>query len=295
MITQQRKKLKNASSIQEPITESCDDMRTTIPISYKDIPSMEKPKAIFITGAPGSGKTFLMTQILPADFKYAFYNADLYQEHLLKVNGLLGNKTRENAIRQELKAENPKATEEALDKLTQCRIASIIATSMAISQKCIREDFDEMVSKKLPIVIDRPGDRTSTVTADRKFLEKAGYQVMMIMVYVSPITALQRNQRRDRHVHPPRILESWIGCIKNIATYKKAFGENFFLIHNDSMPFEITASDLESYLPSSQQPIKQIQNLMKKPYGFSSIDTIRQAIRLFLEQKGGKQEAKNKK
>lgn len=278
----------------EPITESCDEMRATIPISYTDIPSVEKPKAIFIAGPPGSGKTFLMNQLLPSKFKYALYNADIYQEHLLKVNGLLGNKERETAIYNELKAENPKATEEVLNKLMQSRIASIIATSMAISQKCIREDFDEMIDKKFPIVIDRPADHSSTVLEDKKRLEKMGYQVMMIMVYVSPLTALKRNKIRDRNVYPARVLDSWIGCMENIATYKKSFKQNFFMIQNDSGPFEINPTDLESYIPYTsqiQKYISLIEPLMKKEIKLSSLDTIRSYIQEFLEQKGGKRKS----
>jgi len=281
----------------QPIKQSCDEMRLKIPISYDDIPSMEKPKAIFIAGAPGSGKTYLMTHLIPNNFKYALYNVDLYQEHLLKTNGLFENKEREKTIRNELQAEHTNITPKELDKLTQSHIASIIATSMAISQKCMREDFNQMLIKKLPIVIDRPGNRASTVREDKKKLEKAGYQTIMIMVYVSPITALQRNQLRERHVHPPRILDAWIGCMNNIATYKTLFGENFFLIQNDSSPFEITAKELESYIPPSQVPdyLKKIKKILKKSLSFTSIDNVYLSVQSFLAiQNGGHRHKRQK-
>ena len=282
----------------EPLKQTCSEMRTAIPISYNNIPFMEKPKAIFMAGAPGSGKTHLINEFIPSSFKYALYNADIYQEHLLKVNGLYGNKEREEAIRNELQAENPKATKEELDKKTQSYIASIIATSMAISQKCMREDFKEMILKKLPIIIDRPGDRSSTIREDKRHLENTGYTTMMIMVYVSPITALKRNQLRERNVHPARLLDAWIGCMKQIATYKKLFGENFFLIQNDSEPFEITAKDLEPYLVPSKIPIyvKEIQKILKKSFSFSPMDEIRPIIQSFMsKQSGGRKRQRTKK
>ena len=296
MITPSRKKIDSNDEIDkfletliqqltiEPITETCGEMRTKIPVSYKEIPSMEKPKAIFIIGPPGSGKTYLLSELFPPNFKYALYNVDIYQEHLLKVNGLFGNKERETAIYNEFKAENSKATEEELQKLTKSRIASIISTSLAISQKCMRQDFDEMISKKLPIIIDRPGDRMSTISDDKKALEKAGYQTMMIFVYVSPITALQRNQQRNRNVHSARLLDSWIRCMKNIATYKKVFGDKFFIIQNDSTPFEINPKDFQSYIPDTlelQKNIKSIKSLMKKPSIFASLKSIRTYIDKF--------------
>lgn len=268
----------------EPIKQTCGEMQKTIPISYEDIPSMEKPKAIFIAGAPGSGKTYLMPHLLPIDFKYALYNVDLYQEHLLKVNGLFDNNEREIAIRKELQTKHPKATPKELDKFTQSHIASIIATSMAISQKCMREDFEQMILKKLPIIIDRPGNRPSTIREDKKRLEKSGYETMMVILYVAPLTALQRNQLRGRHVHPPRLLDAWIESMKNIATYKKLFGENFFLIQNDSTSFEITAKELEVYLDPSQVPIylKEIQKILKKSFSFTPIDNVHSSIQSFI-------------
>lgn len=284
-------------AIDEPIKQSCDNIRTALPISYEDIPSMEKPKAIFIAGAPGSGKTYLMPHLLPTHFKYALYNVDLYQEHLLKVNGLFENNEREIAIRKELQIEHPKATLTELDKLTQSKIASIIATSMAISQKCMREDFEQMILKKLPIVIDRPGNRPSTIREDKKRLEKSGYETIMVIVYVSPLTALQRNQLRGRHVHPPRLLDAWIECMKNIATYKKLFGENFFLVQNDSASFEITAKELESYLTPSHIPkyLKEIEKILKKSFSFTPIDNVHSSVQSFIGNQSGSSDHRDKR
>ncbi len=56
---------------------------------------------------------------------------------------------------------------------------------------------------------------------------------MMLMLYVSPITSLQRNADRDRSLMPSIVLRTWRDVNQNIGTYKQAFGDKFVLINND--------------------------------------------------------------
>ena len=56
---------------------------------------------------------------------------------------------------------------------------------------------------------------------------------MMVMIYVSPITSLQRNAGRDRSLMPSIVLRTWRDVNQNINTYKQAFGDKFVLINND--------------------------------------------------------------
>ncbi len=55
----------------------------------------------------------------------------------------------------------------------------------------------------------------------------------MIMTYVSPITSLERNMKRDRSLLPSIVLRSWRDVNKNIDTYKQAFGGDFTLVNLD--------------------------------------------------------------
>ena len=56
---------------------------------------------------------------------------------------------------------------------------------------------------------------------------------MMVMIYVSPVTSLQRNAGRDRSLMPSIVLRTWRGVNQNINIYKQAFGDKFVLINND--------------------------------------------------------------
>jgi hypothetical protein len=56
---------------------------------------------------------------------------------------------------------------------------------------------------------------------------------MMVMIYVSPVTSLERNANRERSLMPGQVLNTWEKVNSNIKTYEQAFGENFILINND--------------------------------------------------------------
>jgi hypothetical protein len=56
---------------------------------------------------------------------------------------------------------------------------------------------------------------------------------MMVMIWVSPYTSLERNASRDRALAPSIVLKTWAGVNSNIDTYKQAFGDKFVLINND--------------------------------------------------------------
>jgi hypothetical protein len=64
-------------------------------------------------------------------------------------------------------------------------------------------------------------------------LEDLGYKTLMLMIYVSPLVSLERNQQRDRSLMPGIVLRTWKDVNKNIETYKQAFGNNFILLNNN--------------------------------------------------------------
>jgi hypothetical protein len=56
---------------------------------------------------------------------------------------------------------------------------------------------------------------------------------MMVMIYVSPITSLERNANRDRSLMPGIVLRTWRDINQNLDTYEQAFGDNLVVINND--------------------------------------------------------------
>jgi hypothetical protein len=56
---------------------------------------------------------------------------------------------------------------------------------------------------------------------------------MMVMIWVSPITSLERNANRDRSLMPGIVLRTWRDINYNDEIYAKAFGDNLVVINND--------------------------------------------------------------
>ena len=72
---------------------------------------------------------------------------------------------------------------------------------------------------------------TTATTVDRiGGIKESGYDVMMVMIYTNPIVSFLRNFKRERKVPTVGVLSSWNNIYKNIDTYKKMFGNNFFLV-----------------------------------------------------------------
>ncbi|MFN9957820.1 MAG: hypothetical protein ACK55I_32340, partial [bacterium] len=73
-------------------------------------------------------------------------------------------------------------------------------------------------------------DTTATNVERISSIKDGGYNIMMVMVYTNPIVSFLRNFARERKVPTVGVLSSWNNVYKNIDTYKKMFGNNFYLV-----------------------------------------------------------------
>lgn len=73
-------------------------------------------------------------------------------------------------------------------------------------------------------------DTTATNVQRIGGIQDSGYDVMMIMIYTNPIVSFLRNFKRERKVPTVGVLSSWNNIYKNIETYKKMFGDKFYLV-----------------------------------------------------------------
>jgi predicted kinase len=179
--------------------------------------AIDKPKAIFLAGPAGSGKTTTVKNLGLQGF--TTINIDDTYEELLKKSGLGTN----------IKDFNP-------DELSQA------AKMMAQAQKITKEKYAELTQGLKNVIIDGTGAAANPLLKKKKELEDLGYETLMLMVYVSPMVSLERNKNRDRSLPPGIVLKSWRGVNQNIETFKQAFGNNFILINNnpeDSMDFDL--------------------------------------------------------
>ena len=167
-----------------------------------------KPKAIFMAGPAGSGKSFISQKLVPSNFNTI--NVDDTYEELLKSSG----------IGLKLAKMSPDELKKAGELMGQAR-------------KATDTKYKEALKNANNILIDSVGGSSKTLLKKKQELEDLGYSTAMIMAYVSPITSLERNKQRDRSLLPSIVLRSWCDVNKNINVYKQAFGDDFILINND--------------------------------------------------------------
>ena len=241
-----------------------------------------KPKAIFLAGPAGSGKTFTSAQIIPKTL--SVINVDDTYEELLKAAGL-----------------GLKVADFTQDQLSQA------GKLMGQAQKATKEKYAQLSAAKNNIVVDGTGAASKPLLKKKQDLEALGYECMMVMIYVSPLTSLQRNQERGekegRSLMPSIILRTWRDVNKNIDIFKQEFKDNFILINNDpeeatkefspeltrpyfetskakgkpKTPEEIAKSKAEK-----EQINKDIENMVKTLPKFDTLDSAKSKINEFI-------------
>jgi len=167
-----------------------------------------KPKAIFMAGPAGSGKSYISSKLVPSNF--ITINVDDTYEELLKSSG----------IGMKLAQMSPDELKKAGELMGQAR-------------KTTDTKYKDTLKDAKNILIDSVGGSSKTLLKKKQELEDLGYETMMIMTYVSPITSLERNMKRDRSLLPSIVIRSWRDVNKNIDVYKQTFGDNFTLVNLD--------------------------------------------------------------
>jgi predicted kinase len=180
-----------------------------------------KPKAIFMAGPAGSGKSFILKKLVPSNFNVI--NVDDTYEELLKSSG----------IGMKLAQMSPDELKKAGELMGQAR-------------KTTDSKYQDATKNLKNLAIDSVGGSSKTLLKKKSELENLGYDTMMVMTYVSPITSLERNKQRDRSLLPSIVIRSWRDVNKNIDVYKQAFGDSFTIV--DLNPEDANKSFDEDYI-----------------------------------------------
>lgn len=178
------------------------------------IESKNTPQVIFLAGPAGAGKSFI-SKNLPLS-KFNIINSDDTYEELLKASG----------IGMKQKDFNPEELSKA---------ASFSAQAIKIAKEKYQQHKEELND----IIVDGTGAASAPLLKKKEELENLGYETLMLMIYVSPITSLERNVKRERSLLPSIVLKTWINVNKNIETYKQAFGDNLIIVDNDPENAEV--------------------------------------------------------
>jgi len=168
-----------------------------------------KPKAIFLSGPAGSGKTFISKKLIPLD-KFQVINIDDTYEELLKSSSMGMNQNN--------------FSPEELSQATKL---------MNSAKELTKEKYVKALEGLNNVIIDGIGGASKPLLKKKQELEDLGYDTFMLVIWASPITSLSRNAERERSLMPSIVLRTWRDINKNIGLYKQAFGDNISIINND--------------------------------------------------------------
>ena len=239
----------------------------------------EKPKAIFMAGPAGSGKTTILNQLGLQDF--ISINIDDVYEKLLKKE--LGKSDFTSMSPEEL---------------------SIAAKMMGKSRAMTKEKETQAIQSLKNIIIDGTGAASKPLLKKKADLEAMGYNTFMILLYVSPMTSLTRNAQRGRSLPTSAVLKSWEGVVKNIDVYRQEFNNNnIAIINNDPPEYEVdtsfnpekikqlfpqpkgkpkTPKEEEKSKAEKEKTNQEIQSLLNIEREFDTFDVVKNKVNEFI-------------
>jgi len=185
--------------------------------------NINKPKAIFLAGPAGSGKSSFIKDNIP---NLKVINIDDTYEELLKKAGL----------------DKPQS-EFTSDELSQS------SKLMGQARKETTSKLKDAQEAGENIVIDGTGAASNPILKKKNQLEELGYDTLMVMIYVSPLVSLERNRSRGerggRSLRPSIIVRTWNQVNKNVDVFRNMFGNNFILVNNDPEGADKTYNEKE--------------------------------------------------
>ena len=164
-------------------------------------------KAIFLSGGPGSGKSYVARQILQG-YGLKFVNSDDIYEYLANKNDL--------------------------DISDPSQIISKRGQEIRGKAKDITNNKKgSHLRGRLGMVIDGTGKNLNTVSKQVIGLRAIGYDCMMVMVNTDLDVAQERNAKRARRVPTELVTQMWNKVQSNLMKFQQVFGaSNFHIVDN---------------------------------------------------------------
>jgi dephospho-CoA kinase len=186
-------------------------------------------KAVFLAGAPGSGKSFIVGRTGLVGLGFKLVNSDPIFELGLKNAEL---KTKPEDI-YTTKGQSIRDRAKALTKKQQSLY----------------------LNGRLGLVIDGTGKDYQKIQKQKEQLEAMGYETAMIFVNTDEDTALERNRKRDRSLPDEEVTKMWKSVQNNLGKFQNSFKSKFFIVNN---------SEGSNFEAASTSVYKKISTWMKQ-------------------------------
>tara|TARA_B110000238_G_scaffold199881_1_gene248190 strand:+ start:419 stop:1159 length:741 start_codon:yes stop_codon:yes gene_type:complete len=181
-------------------------------------------KAFFMAGGPGSGKSYVATELF--NFPKGTVSSVSYATGLKLVNN-------DNAFEAGLKKAGYSAAD--LGKLAKDPVEWEKVMVIRDRAKGLTKRMqDNYLSGRLGQVIDGTGKNFDKIKGHRKLYLDMGYDTYMIFVNTSLEIAQERNLMRERKLDSKMVEKMWKEVQDNLGRFQKLFGANRMLIVDNS-------------------------------------------------------------
>jgi len=195
-------------------------------------------KVIFLAGGPGSGKSFVASQLGLVSRGLKVINSDDAFEYLMRKRNL------------------------SFDMPPEEQPWRDVARSRAKDITTKKQNL--YLDGRLGLIIDGTAKDPSKMAKLKTELEAIGYQTMMVFVNTSLRTALQRNLLRDRKVPSEIVVNSHKLVQANKQVLSDVFAPNYVEINNDENP-------------DFNTPLKQVDKFLSAPITAQAKDWVSKA------------------
>ena len=163
-------------------------------------------KAVFMAGGPGSGKGFVVKNILGGTGLRTVNSDDMFEYLMKKADLALDPDTIGSDVGQQ--------TRGRAKELTDNRMYTYL-------------------KGRLGLIIDGTGKDVTKYAKQVEKLKALGYDCMMLFVNTSEEVAQQRNMRRERSIPPKMVSDMWNEVQQNLMKFQQVFGaDRFYIIDN---------------------------------------------------------------
>lgn len=164
-------------------------------------------KAVFLSGSPGSGKSFVSGKMLRGS-GLKTVNSDEVYEYLANKNNF--------------------------DLSDPDKVASDKGQEIRDRAKSLTNSREKMyLDGRLGLILDGTGKDVEKVKQTNVKLQALGYDTMMLFVNTSEDVAQDRNAQRARSIPKDMVSKMWHSVQQNIMKFQQIFGAaNFHIVDN---------------------------------------------------------------
>ncbi len=188
-------------------------------------------KAVFMAGGPGSGKSYVASQLfgIPKKINVSVsgmksVNSDTEFEFLLRKYGFETFGTGRLDIDQ--------WPDEVFDMIAGGDEDSEDMTLRKKAKLMTKDRKERYMEGRLGMIIDGTGHNFGKIKAEKKALEALGYDTYMVFVNTTLEVAKKRNSERNRRLPEDILTKSWKDVQANLGKFQALFGRGFVILDN---------------------------------------------------------------